>query len=299
MDHSRRTGLILGFSAYMLWGFFPLYWPLLKPAVPTEILAHRMIWSLVVCGILLAFNRKIGEAIAMIRDPAIFGRLAVAAIFLSTNWLIFIYAINSGQVVESALGYYINPLVLITFGVVLLRERLRAPQWIAVSLGVAAVAVLTIDVGRPPWIALSLAISWGLYGLIKKRLGVGALQSLAIETLIVSIPAIAFLSVMEVRREAAFGTEMGLTILLIGAGVVTTIPLLLFNGAATRLPLSMLGLLQYLNPTIQFLLGLWLFDEQMSPARWAGFVLIWIALVVLASDGLRSARRVDTVTEPA
>lgn len=299
MDHSRRTGLILGFSAYTLWGFFPLYWPLLKPAVPTEILAHRMIWSLVVCVLLLAFNRRITEAIAMVRDPAVFGRLALAAVFLSVNWLIFIYAINSGQVVESALGYYINPLVLITFGVFLLHERLRTAQWIAVSLGVVAVAVLTIDVGRPPWIALSLAISWGTYGFMKKRLGVGALQSLAVETFVLTIPAMAYLGFLEVRREAAFGSDASLTILLIGAGVITTIPLLLFNGAATRLPLSLLGLLQYLNPTIQFLLGLLLFDEAMSAARWAGFVLIWIALVVLASDGVRAARRIDDVTEPA
>lgn len=299
MDHSRRTGLVLGFSAYTLWGFFPLYWPLLKPAVPTEILAHRMIWSLVVCVLLLAFNRRITEAIAMVRDPAVFGRLALAAVFLSVNWLIFIYAINSGQVVESALGYYINPLVLITFGVFLLHERLRTAQWIAVSLGVVAVAVLTIDVGRPPWIALSLAISWGTYGFMKKRLGVGALQSLAVETFVLTIPAMAYLGFLEVRREAAFGSDASLTILLIGAGVITTIPLLLFNGAATRLPLSLLGLLQYLNPTIQFLLGLLLFDEAMSAARWAGFVLIWIALVVLASDGVRAARRIDDVTEPA
>lgn len=297
MDHSRRTGLILGFSAYALWGFFPLYWPLLKPALPTEILAHRIFWSLIVCAILLAFGRKIGEAVAMLRDRALLGRLILASLFLSTNWLIFIYAINSGQVVESALGYYINPLVLIGFGVVLLRERLHVSQWIAVSLGIAAVAVLTIDVGRPPWIALSLAVSWGMYGLIKKRLGVGALQSLAVETLIVSIPALAYLSTLQVQGTAAFGTGIWRTIMLVGAGVVTTIPLLLFNGAATRLPLSMLGLLQYLNPTIQFLLGLWLFDEAMSSARWIGFVLIWIALVVLASQGVRSLRR--TVTEPA
>jgi chloramphenicol-sensitive protein RarD len=299
VDHSRRTGLILGFSAYTLWGFFPLYWPLLKPAVPTEILAHRMIWSLVVCTLLLAFNRRIREAITMLRDPAMFGRLAIAAIFLSTNWLIFIYAINSGFVVESALGYYINPLVLITFGVLLLRERLRTTQWVAVGLGVVAVLVLTVDVGRPPWIALSLAISWGLYGLIKKRLGVGALQSLAVETLIVSIPAIAYLGFLETRHEAEFGTDLRLTLMLMGAGVVTTIPLLLFNGAATRLPLSMLGLLQYLNPTIQFLLGVLLFHEAMSPARWGGFVIIWIALIIIAADGVRAVRRVDAVTEPA
>lgn len=299
MDHSRRTGLILGFSAYALWGFFPLYWPLLKPAVPTEILAHRMIWSLVVCALLLTFGRKIGQAVVLMRDAAVLGRLALAAIFLSTNWLIFIYAINSGQVVESALGYYINPLVLITFGVVLLRERLRVAQWVAVSLGIAAVAVLTVDVGRPPWIALSLALSWGTYGLIKKRLGVGALQSLAVETLVVSVPAVIYLGTLQYEGTATFGEGTRLTLMLIGAGVVTTIPLLLFNGAATRLPLSMLGLLQYLNPTIQFLLGVLLFNEQMSTARWAGFVLIWLALFVLASDGVRSARRPIEVTEPA
>jgi chloramphenicol-sensitive protein RarD len=292
VDHSRRTGLFLGVSAYALWGFFPLYWPLVKPAGPTEILAHRMIWSLLVCVLLLAFGRRIGEAITMIRNPVLFPRLALAAIFLSINWLIFIYAINSGQVVESALGYYINPLVLITFGVFLFRERLRVAQWVAVSLGVVAVIVLTIDVGRPPWIALSLAFSWGMYGLIKKRLGVGALQSLAVETLIVAPPALGYLIFLGSREQAVFGTDLSVSLLLIGAGIVTTIPLLLFNGATTRLPLSMVGLLQYLNPTIQFLLGVLVFHEAMSSARWIGFVVIWIALMILGSDGLRASRRV-------
>jgi chloramphenicol-sensitive protein RarD len=292
VDHSRRTGLFLGVSAYALWGFFPLYWPLVKPAGPTEILAHRMIWSLLVCLILLAFGRRIGEAITMIRNPVLFPRLALAAVFLSINWLIFIYAINSGQVVESALGYYINPLVLITFGVFLFRERLRKAQWIAVSLGVLAVIVLTIDVGRPPWIALSLAFSWGMYGLIKKHLGVGALQSLAVETLVVAIPALGYLVFLGTQQQAVFGTDLSVSLLLVGAGVVTTIPLLLFNGATTRLPLSMVGLLQYLNPTIQFLLGVLVFQEAMSTARWAGFLIIWVALMILGSDGLRASRRV-------
>jgi chloramphenicol-sensitive protein RarD len=292
VDHSRRTGLFLGVSAYALWGFFPLYWPLVKPAGPTEILAHRMIWSLLVCVLLLAFGRRIGEAITMIRNPVLFPRLALAAVFLSINWLIFIYAINSGQVVESALGYYINPLVLITFGVFLFRERLRSAQWVAVSLGVMAVIVLTIDVGRPPWIALSLAFSWGMYGLIKKHLGVGALQSLAVETLIVAIPALGYLIFLGSQQQAVFGTDLSVSVLLVGAGVVTTIPLLLFNGATTRLPLSMVGLLQYLNPTIQFLLGVLVFQEAMSTARWAGFLIIWVALMILGSDGLRASRKV-------
>lgn len=295
----RRLGLLFGVGAYVLWGFFPLYWPLLKPATPIEILAHRIVWSLVFCVLLLVFNKRIRHAIALLRSPRTLGMLTIAAIFLSVNWGVYIWAVNHNYVVESALGYYINPLVVIAFGVILLRENLRPLQWVAVSLGLIAVVVLSLDLGRLPWIALTLAFSWGFYGLIKNRLSVGAVEGLGVESLILALPALIFLTSLQSRGEATFGSASSKTALLMGAGVVTAIPLLLFNGAATRLPLTMIGLLQYLNPTTQFLIGWLLRHEPMSPARWLGFVFIWSALVVLATDGIRHQRRRLTLPEPA
>lgn len=295
----RKLGLLFGVGAYLLWGFFPLYWPLLKPATPTEILAHRIVWSFLFCLIVLLFNKRIRTALALLRSARTLGLLVITTIFLSINWGVYIWAVNHDHVVESALGYYINPLILIGFGVILLREKLRALQWTAVGLGVVAVGVLSYDLGRLPWIALTLAISWGVYGLLKNRLNVGAVEGLGIESFIAAFPGVAYLAYLEIQGEAAFGTKPGLTALLVGAGVVTAIPLLLFNGAATRLPLTMIGLLQYLNPTTQFLIGWLLRHEPMSGARWLGFIFIWTALVLLATDGIRHQRRNRTVIEPA
>jgi chloramphenicol-sensitive protein RarD len=288
---SARTGFIFGVLAYVLWGFFPLYWPLLKPALALEILAHRIVWSLVVCVIALAARRTLIRAIDLIRTPAQLRTLTMTSFFLAINWGVYIWAVNQEFVVESALGYYINPLVIIAFGVLLLGEKLRPLQWISVSLGLIAVIILTIDLGRPPWIAFTLAISWGLYGLLKKQLNAGALEGLAVEGLILLAPGFAYLAYLQRQEEAAFGSSLHLTLLLAGAGIVTAIPLLLFNGAATRLPLTMLGLLQYLNPTVQFMIGVGIRHEPMSAARWGGFVIIWIALVILTFDGIRSSRK--------
>lgn len=295
----RRLGLLYGVGAYVLWGFFPLYWPLLKPAVPLEILSHRIVWSLVFCLIVLIANKRIRHAILLLRHRRTASMLVLASIFLSINWGVYIWAVNHDHVVESALGYYVNPLVVISFGVILLRENLRPLQWIAVSLGLIAVVVLSIDLGRLPWIALALAFSWGFYGLIKNRLSLGAVEGLGIESLIVAVPALIYLTSLGLNGQGTFGTKPGLTALLIGAGAVTAVPLLLFNGAATRLPLTMIGLLQYLNPTTQFLIGWLLRHEPMSSARWVGFIFIWSALVVLATDGIRHQRRRVTLPEPA
>jgi chloramphenicol-sensitive protein RarD len=295
---SHRTGLLLGIGAYFCWGIFPLYWPLLKPALPIEILAHRVIWSLVVCVGALAFRRKLSAVWRMLVDRRIFGWLVLASIALSLNWGIFIWAINSGHVVESSLGYYINPLVMIAAGVLLLGEKMRLAQWIAVAFGVVSVIVLSVDYGHPPYIALSLAFSWGLYGLVKKHLSLGALETLSIEALIMIIPAIGYVLLLSHRGTGQFGSSIHLTLLLITAGIVTTVPLLLFNGATSRIPLSTIGLLQYLSPTMQFTIGILIRHEKMSQGSWVGFILIWIALGLLSVDGYRSSRAInDSIAE--
>ena len=295
---SHRTGLLLGIGAYFCWGLFPLYWPLLEPAFPLEILAHRVIWSLAVCLGALAFRHKLVSVWHMVRDRRLLGWLLLASVALSLNWGIFIWAINSGHVVESALGYYINPLVLIGAGVFILGEKMRTPQWIAVGFGVISVILLSVDYGHPPYIALSLAFSWGLYGLIKKHLSLGALETLTIETLIMIVPAIGYIWLLSHRGTGQFGSTTHSTLLLMTAGIVTAVPLLLFNGATSRIPLSTIGLLQYLNPTMQFAIGIFIRHEKMSQGRWSGFILIWVALVLLSVDGYRSSRTInDSIAE--
>jgi chloramphenicol-sensitive protein RarD len=212
---------------------------------------------------------------------------------ISINWLVYIWATNNGHVVEASLGYYINPLIVIAFGVILLKERMRPLQWTAVSIATIGVLVLTIDYGRLPWVALGLALSWGGYGLMKKQLGLGALEGLAIETLIAFIPYCGYLLFIGSKGEGQFGHGTGLTILLISAGAVTAIPLLLFNGSTTRLPFTTIGLLQYITPTIQFSIGVWIRHEAMPTARWVGFIFIWLALTTLAIDLVRSGRSVN------
>jgi chloramphenicol-sensitive protein RarD len=289
----RSLGLIFGLSAYLLWGLFPLYWPLLKPASAYEIVAHRAIWTLVFCLVVLAFHKKLRKTIARIREPKIFFGLLATSALISVNWIVYIWATNAGHVVEASLGYYINPLVIIAFGVLLLKEKMRLGQWVAVGIAAVGVAVLTIDYGRLPWIALALAISWGSYGVIKKVLDLGALEGLTIETMLSFIPYATFLLILQSNGTGQFGQHWGLSLLLISAGAITAIPLLLFNGSTTRLPYTVIGLLQYITPTIQFSIGVWIRHEEMSTARWAGFAIIWCALIALAIDLVRSSRAVD------
>ncbi|MEY4497110.1 MAG: hypothetical protein RLZZ364_415 [Actinomycetota bacterium] len=289
----RSLGLIFGLSAYVLWGLFPLYWPLLKPASAYEIVAHRAVWTLIFCLIVLAFHKKLRQTISQLRKPQIFFGLLTTTVLISINWIVYIWATNAGHVVEASLGYYINPLVIIAFGVILLKEKMRLGQWIAVGIATTGVAILTIDYGRLPWIALALALSWGSYGVIKKMLGLGALEGLAIETALSFIPYLAFLLILEGNGTGQFGHHLGLTTLLIAAGAITAIPLLLFNGSTTRLPYTVIGLLQYITPTIQFSIGVWVRHEDMPAARWAGFAIIWCALIALAIDLVRSGRAVD------
>lgn len=248
---------------------------------------------MVFCLIVLASTRALKSTLATFKRPKVAAKLFATTVLVSINWLIYIWATNNGHVVEASLGYYINPLIIIAFGIILLKERMRKMQWAAVAIASIGVLVLTIDYGRLPWVALGLALSWGSYGLMKKQLGLGALEGLAIETLIAFIPYCAYLLYIGSKSQGQFGNGLGLTLLLISAGAITAIPLLLFNGSTTRLPFTTIGLLQYITPTIQFSIGVWIQHEDMPTARWIGFIFIWIALTTLAIDLLKSGRAVD------
>ena len=284
---------MFGVSAYSLWGAFPLYWPLLEPANALEIVSHRAVWTLVFCFIVLAATKALKSTLATLKRPKVAAKLFLTSVLISINWLVYIWATNNGHVVEASLGYYINPLIIIGFGVLLLKEKMRPLQWVAVSIASIGVLVLTIDYGRLPWIALTLAISWGSYGLIKKQLGLGALEGLAIETFISAFFYLGYLIYIGNQGTGQFGHSWGLTILLMSAGAVTAIPLLLFNGSTNRLPFTTIGLLQYITPTLQFSVGVWVRHEDMPTARWVGFLIIWVALTALAIDLIKSSRAVD------
>jgi chloramphenicol-sensitive protein RarD len=289
----NKLGLLFGVSAYSLWGAFPLYWPLLEPANPLEIVSHRAVWTLVFCFIVLAATKALKSTLATLKRPKIAAKLFLTSLLISINWLVYIWATNNGHVVEASLGYYINPLIIIGFGVILLKEKMRLLQWAAVIIASIGVLVLTIDYGRLPWIAFALAISWGSYGLIKKQLGLGALEGLAIETFISAFFYLGYLIYIGNQGTGQFGHHVGLTLLLMSAGAITAIPLLLFNGSATRLPFTTIGLLQYITPTLQFSVGVWIRHEDMPTARWIGFLIIWGALTTLGFDLVKSSRSVN------
>ncbi|KUN76186.1 EamA family transporter RarD [Streptomyces griseoruber] len=293
-----RIGLLNGFAAYGMWGLVPLFWPLLKPAGAVEILAHRMVWSLFFVAAALLVVRRWAWAGELLRQPRRLGLVVIAAAVITVNWGVYIWAVNSGHVVEASLGYFINPLVTIAMGVLILKERLRPVQWAAVGVGLAAVLVLTVGYGRPPWISLCLAFSFATYGLVKKKVNLGGVESLAAETAIQFLPALAYLLWLSAHGGATFASEgAGHAALLASTGVVTALPLVCFGAAAIRVPLSTLGLLQYLAPVFQFLLGVVYFGEEMPAERWAGFGLVWLALVLLTADAWRSARRPKTSAE--
>jgi chloramphenicol-sensitive protein RarD len=301
-----RRGTTYGLAAYFLWGLFPLYWPLLEPASPVELVAHRFAWSLLVVVAILALTRNWGWLRPFLHDRASQWRLSLAAVLISVNWGLYIYGVNSGHVVETSLGYFINPLVTILIGVVVLRERLRRVQWLAVALGALAVLVLAVDYGRPPWIALGLAFSFATYGLLKNQIGprVGAVASLTVESAVMFVPALAFLLFLQLRGDANFGHHgLGHDALLASAGVATAVPLLFFASAASRVPLTVLGLLQYVAPVLQFSTGVLFYHEPMPASRLAGFALVWGALALLTADSLRqrrnTRRRVAHELQPA
>ena len=284
--------MILGLLAWTMWGFFPLYWPLLEPAGAVEILAHRIFWSLIVMVGVVLVMRKRAALLATFANRRTRWLLALAAVLITVNWGTYIYGVNSHHVVETSLGYFINPLVSVLLGVVVLGERLRRLQWAALALAGIAVLALTVEYGRPPWISLVLAFSFGSYGLAKKKANAGAVESLVLETALIAPVALGYIVFLMATGASTFGREgAGHVVLLVGTGVVTVIPLLCFGGAATRIPLSTLGLMQYVTPTVQFLLGIFFFHEPMPAMRWVGFSLIWLALVLFTIESLRSRRR--------
>ncbi|WP_309244537.1 EamA family transporter RarD [Micromonospora parastrephiae] len=284
-----RLGYLYGFGAYLLWGFFPLYFKLLRPAGPMEILAHRIVWSVVFVALLLGALRNIGFLRALLRRPWTVAGIVAAAALIAVNWGTYIYGVSSDRVVETALGYFINPLVVVLLGVTVLRERLRPAQWVALGIGGSAVAVLAVDYGRLPWLALTLALSFAGYGLIKKRLGLPAAEGLFVESAVLAVPALGYLAWLTRRAESTFGhVSAGHTALLVLAGAATAIPLLLFAGAANRLPLTGLGMIQYLAPILQLACGVLIFHEPMPPARLAGFAQSQVAPRHSPSVGLSS-----------
>ena len=288
-----NKGLLFGVSAYIIWGLLPLYWKLVEEAGAYEILAHRGIWSLLICVSLLALRKQLKSAYEMVRSSRTFSLLFLASGLLTINWGVYIWSVTVNRVVEAALGYYITPLINVTFGVLLLREKLRPAQWIAVALAAAGVVILTLGYGSLPWIALVLAISWGSYSLIKKSLNLGALETLSLETLFAFLPNLVFILIIQGNGSAEFGSTWTISILLFGAGAATVIPLLLFNGSTTRLPLSTVGLLQYITPTIMFVIGIYVNNEDISTTKVLGFAFIWLALAVLSRDLYRSSRPLD------
>ena len=287
----ERRGYLYGLTAYVLWGFFPIYFKLLAPSPPLEILAHRVIWSVLFISVVLLAMRNRHFLGRIVRDRRLLGGITLAAVLIGVNWATYIYGVNSSRVVETALGYFITPLVVVLLGVTVQRERLRLWQWLAVGVGALAVAVLTVDYGHLPYIALVLAASFGSYSLIKKRLALPPAEGLFIESAVLALPALGYLTWLNATGGAEFGhVSAGHTVLMLLSGVATAVPLLLFAAAANRVPLVGIGSLQYVAPILQLACGVLLFHEPMPPARLAGFGLVWIALIIFTVDGLRGAR---------
>jgi len=287
------SGIAYGIGSYVIWGLLPIYWRWLDAASAFEILAHRAIWSLLFCLIFLAYQKQLRTTFVLLKNPRTFSLLALTSLLLSANWAIYIWSVSVDRVVEAALGYYITPLVAVTFGVLVLKEKLRRLQIVSVSLATVGVVILTVAYGHIPLIALGLAVSWGSYSLIKKRLNAGALETLSIETLVAFIPNFAFLIHLINKHEAQFGQDLGFSLALFSAGLFTVIPLLMFNAATTRLPLTVTGLLQYITPSIMFLVGIIVFHEPLPVAKIIGFIFIWVALTFLGTDLVKSSRSVN------
>ncbi|MEY4313658.1 MAG: hypothetical protein RIS93_238 [Actinomycetota bacterium] len=289
----NSSGIAYGIGAYVIWGLLPIYWRWLDRASAFEILANRAIWSLVFCTIFLTYQKQLRETFKLIKNTRTFSLLALTSLLLSANWGIYIWSVSVDRVVEAALGYYITPLVAVSFGVLVLKEKLRKMQIISVLLASIGVAVLTIAYGHIPLIALGLAISWGSYSLIKKRLNAGALETLSIETLVAFLPNFIFLIYLMNKNEAEFGKDLPFSLALASAGIFTVVPLLMFNAATTRLPLTITGLLQYITPSIMFIVGFVVFHEPLTASKIIGFMFIWVALGFLGTDLVKSSRSVN------
>lgn len=288
----QRSGFVYGFAAYLMWGIFPLYWKLLDQSSALELLAQRILWSLVTIALLVLVLRRFGQVRTLLAEPRRRWSLVAAAFLVSINWGAFIWAVNHDRVVETSLGYFITPLFTVLLGVFVLKERLRRAQWIALAIAFVAVVGLTIENGRPPWVAIILTFSFGFYGLAKKTAGAGALEGMAIESATVAPLALITVVVLGFQGQSTVTHDgPGYLALVLLTGPITAVPLLLFGAAATRISMTTLGLLNYIAPIMQFVVGVLIFHEQMSPMRWAGFGLVWLALVIFTWDGLTRRRR--------
>ncbi len=289
MTDDRRSGLLLGVGAYGMWGLFPAFFPLLKPAGAFEVLAHRIVWSFALMAVVVAMVGRLGDIRAITLRTWLL--LVCASALVSANWVIYVYAVNNGHVVDAALGYFINPLVSVALGLLIFRERLNRAQFVALAVAVVAVLVFTVEVGAPPVIGLGLALTFGLYGAVKKAVPTDPRVSVGVEAAIATPPALAFIIVLQVTGAGAFTNHgPGHIVLMILSGVLTALPLLFFAAAAQRLPLVTLGLLFYMTPAMQLTWGIVVGHEPMPPARWLGFALIWVALAVFTVDALWRAR---------
>lgn len=288
----ERRGYLHGLIAYTLWGVFPIYFKLLQPAAPLEILAHRVVWSVLFIAVLITTVRSWRFLPPLLRNKRLFGGAVLAALLIGVNWATYIYGVNADRVVETALGYFITPLVVVLLGVTVQRERLRVWQWVAVGVGAAAVAVLTVDYGHLPYIALILAASFGTYGLIKKRLALQPAEGLFVESGVLALPGAAYLVWLSFAGQAEFPHVSGVhTTLMLLSGIATAVPLMLFASAANRVPLVGIGILQYVAPILQLACGVLIFHEPMPAPRLAGFALVWVALIIFTVDGLRGAKK--------
>jgi len=293
-----NKGIMNGLGAYILWGFFPIYWKLLHDVPALQVIGHRIGWSFIFLVAVILLTRQWNDFRSAIRKPRTIGIYAIAGVLLSINWLVYVWGVNAGFIVETSLGYFINPLFSVLLGVIFLRERLRSAQWVPIAFAAAGVIYLTMTYGRLPWIALSLAISFGLYGLVKKLAPLGSLYGLTLETAIVFPAALAYLAFVGFAGTGAFLREDPLTnLLLIGTGVVTSVPLLMFASAARQISLTMVGVLQYIAPTLQFLIGVFIYHEAFDHSRLIGFSLVWLALIIFWAETYL-ANRVPVRTIP-
>ncbi len=295
-----KKGLLFALGAYFTWGLFPIYWKWLRQVPALELLSHRIIWSFILLLFFLLAGKRWKDFRAATRNRQVIGIYLLAALLIGTNWLTYVWAVNAGFIVETSLGYFINPLLSVLMGVIFLRERLRPLQWLPVGLAAMGVVYLTFAYGRLPWIALVLAFSFGIYGLVKKIAPLGSFYGITLETGILLLPALVYLAAQETTGQAAFLRQgLRVDLLLLGAGIVTTIPLLMFASAAQRIPLSMIGLMQYLAPTLQFLLGVFVYKETFSGSQAIGFGVVWVALIIfwLESWAARRAIRPEPIPE--
>lgn len=282
-----QTGILWAASAYILWGLFPLYFKALHDITPFEIVMHRICWCMLFMLLVLMARRQWVWLRALLKQPRVFAGFAASAVLLTANWMIYVWSVNHGRVLDASLGYFMNPLVNVLLGYLILHERLRPLQWLAIAIAALGVLWLTWQSGHPPWIGLALALSFGGYGLLRKTAQLGALEGLALETMILFPFALGYLLVLGAQGHNAFvAADTGSRGLLIALGPVTAIPLLLFAAGARRIPMSTLGLLQYISPSLQMLLGLWLYHEPFGPERMLGFALIWGALLVYSMEGI-------------